>query len=172
MATRRVVHSRSVVRGNRRRTAWAHRYQTLAVGAAVVRDNLLTDFNTSNGILANEGYTVLRVLGTLNARQNAAATPTPMVSFGFIVEDSGMPAQGPQQGGVSRDWMGLLEMCPINSGTPQDTQVYPVWGRTFDLRSKRRITDIQERLEIYLDQGGGASSFTVAFATHVLLALP
>jgi len=154
-------------RGNRRRTAWARDHHTAVATVANVAQHFdaLGPYKTANGILATEGFTVMRSIVTI-----VAGSSLPLVGrFGLVVQDTDGPL-GTNEGPITapdRDWLaiGTLIRFGVVAG-PVDSHGL---DQTWQFRSRRRITDIQEVLFFWLETDAAAS---VSWTTDILLALP
>lgn len=151
MAAHRRSSSR-VSRGTRRKFVWAHIRDTSTVPASGVpnRLNLLGDFETALGAQLI-GATVVRIRGVMSVVGTAVVGGVPnIVRAAAIVEpnpgSAAVAADGPW-GGQFNDWM-LFE--PFMDWGPAVVQTMPVGSRVIDVKSSRKIEEINETLFLYV----------------------
>jgi hypothetical protein len=171
-----VSHRRSAGFGarrpQRRKLVWATdnlASQTLATGAKLNRDLLANLEVAGSSVL---GATVMRI--HISCGFNEATADTGQGgALGIIVDSAPTVTNLDPAVAFGDDWMYLRIFGPSSNGrgntTIQGTNW--AWGEDVDIRSKRKIEELGEKLFLcYTNLGSGNQS--VSFFTRALIALP
>ena len=165
-------HRRVSTRPQRRKLVWATAQitgATVAAGAQIVPTDLLNNLKVAGSSVL--GATVMRTHARIEVIQVSTAT-TEGCGIGFIVDDAGQPgapAGVPSIGDFGNDWMLLDTMFWGDPGS------VVIGGSVFfnhqvDLRSKRRIEELQERY-LFCFQNNGNTNVVLSLWCRTLVAL-
>jgi hypothetical protein len=174
--TRRLAYARGRPGMPRRRTIWIRTesgQQTLASATQTGFDLLTAGRIAGIGLV---GCTVLRTHCSANFRTLDTDT-RPSVTLGFIVYDQvqWQPATIPAVlTEFNLDWSLRHYLTPGTSPSavldPANAPTGTIWGRDYDIRSRRRIHEIGDTYLLMLYNNGSAT-VTYSLSTAVLVAL-
>ena len=157
--------ARTIVRASRRqrrRSAWTEENAlfSTAVGVTSLR-SLLADYQTFTGRQL-EGITVVRLVGWIKAETLATET-----SWGIVVGGDGETTVSlDPEANRYRDWMAKGY---LHNGVVEDRSGGSAFHR-FDIRSKRKMTDVGQDLILAIRSVAGTSS--TRFHVRALVLLP
>lgn len=152
---------------SRRKLVWARKRaaQVFTAGTTLFKVNLLEDFEAAYG--ANLiGATVTRIRGAAVADMDGAANVVLAARIGQESEVDAPPTPG--SGPIDEpfaDWMMWEPFLSVAGETPGT----PAHGRVIDVKSQRRLEEIDEELSMWTSS---ATTGTVIWDLSILLKLP
>ena len=168
----RVIRARRPIRsGNRRKLVWATSdtvAANIAAGANTAIDLLATSFELAGA--STLGATVMRTHARISAATANAQTAD--WRYGFIVTNSGFPGNAATlalydpRANPELDWM-LLDS--LHDG--EDVGIAGQGHRSVDLRSKRKMQEMNQKYIMVINNGDAAAHLFSVFV-RTLIALP
>lgn len=165
---------RPVSRGTSRKLVWARTSVSLQpLGGTAASVDLLTSFRSLGG--STLGATVTRVRGSFSFT-TGGVTPANSAIVGMLVETSTSTDVPDPFVDVGADWLQWehLPVAPINGSNGTNTPaVDPVYGWAVDVRSQRKMEELQQTLFLSVHNlGPGGDQIILAGYVSVLLRLP
>lgn len=158
----------------RRRLVWA-RYQlnsTPVVGGTAFSAFPLDAFETAYGAQIL-GSTVMRVRGTISAKQTSATSDGRCVVAMKVADLPGVSPESPLTAGINDDWFMYEAFCGVTN-VPAAAEPSLQQDRLVDVRSRRKLDELGNRLVLAIEVAGGGAGpqFRVAMVLSILIALP
>lgn len=158
-------------RGPRRQMLWARTMSpaggTALAAAAILQVDLLADFETATGARV-QGATIVAIRGQIQVFTGVAPA---LCQYAIGVNDRNVGAGtlGPAGGARYNDWM-FYEASWAGPGTqPFPTHQGP---GPLNIRSRRKLSEINETLWLAFESAAGSSAQTVMYQISALLAMP
>ena len=175
VSTRRPVArrgpSRRISAGPRRKTVWARSLSgTINVPAATFMPSikLLDPLEVAGS--STLGVTVVR--SHIRLALTSPTTDTrPSLVWGLLVFDEIVPNRPNPSSDLNTDWMHWAFLDPSTSMTSFLATSTVFWGETYDIKSQRRIHQLNDALFFTL-QNQGSATLSVFVAASILLKLP
>lgn len=165
---RTFTRGRQVRRSPRRKFIWDRTFGTTAAGATGV--DLLAPFRTQPGA-SHLGATIMRVRGyvlPLEAGTSTAAAGVAGIRVDTWNESTTEPANQPVLQ-PDADWMAWLPWNILTNSThPVVTWNFQASPWAVDVKSNRKLEELNETLWLFLDQNGGA---TRQYAYHLSIGM-
>lgn len=158
--------------GSRRKMVWARHLNTgttITVGATGTQLNLLSSFETEYG--ANLiGATAIRIRGVMFGTPTVAGSGSLIAGVRVSNDADATAGNGPQSSPYA-DWM-LYESFIFDDGGLLDlTGDSQVVSRVVDIRSMRKLEEINEQLTLWLE-AAGTGNWRFTSSLSILLKLP
>jgi len=168
-----VSHRRSVpsgrMRPQHRKLVWATSSVTHTIAAgAKTNDDLLANLETVGASVL--GATIMRIHTKIAITQTAADASLGVFA-GWIVDTAPTVTNLDPATSFGDDWMLLTELAPSTGTQVQTVGTVIFYGENFDIRSKRKCEELNEKLFLCLTNAGSGSVTLGAFS-RTLIALP
>lgn len=158
----------------RRKLVWARWFSAPLVSPVVGTAQTffpLDTFETAYGAQLI-GCTVMRIRGTITAKRVNNSANGQLVWAVKVADLPGVNPEAPASTGINDDWFMYETWCGVEGAVAADQPII-IQERRIDVRSRRKLDELGQRLAISVEATGTATSqWATSAALSFLIALP